>query len=119
MATALLDLTGKAPPFRTVELDLLGPDLVTLVILPNWARRVEMQWETDPGKYSSEGNAGIAIDADHMTVPADTLHSFAVSRSGRAGRPGSADLVPSVTGIRVASAAGGTIFRLTLLPSAS
>ena len=113
MPTAALDLRDRTPPFRTVDIDLLASDLATLVILPSWVRQFSFRFEGDPGKYSSEGTAGLAIDPDYQTVPADTLHSISLNRASRAGG-GSGGSIPGAYGVFIASAAGGTIVRMTL-----
>ena len=120
MATSTLNLSDLEPPFRTIEIDLLvTANFATQIFLPKWCRRVIFQFETDPGKYSSEGTGGVAIDAGHMTVPADTLHSLTFDRLGRAGRPGTVGFGLDLVSLLVATAAGGTTFRMTLLPSAA
>ena len=121
MATSILVLADLQPPFRTIEIDLpVTTNFTTQIYLPRWCRRVIFQFETDPGKYSSEGVGGVAIDAGHMTVPADTLHSLTFDRQDRAGRASQkTGFALDLVSLLVATAAGGTTFRMTLLPSAA
>ena len=107
------DLTGLQPSFRTLTITLPGADLAREVILPKWCRRISFRFETDAGKYSSEGTDGSTIDSDHQTATADTLHSISVDRAGRAG---SNTGTPSIF---FATATGSTVMRILLETSAS
>ena len=110
---AVLDLTGLKPPFATKKVDLPGGvSIVRQVKLPKWCRRVSGRWEINSGQYSHIAGDNVLIDDDHQTVPANSLHSLNLSRSGRAGDDEETD-------ISLASPVGATVVRLTLEVGAS
>lgn len=102
------DFTALNPPFRTKTFTLAGIDVATEVILPKWSRRVSFRFVANAGKYSSEGTDAGAIDANHQTVGADILHTFATDRAGRAG------VDTDEVSVFFASATASTVVRMSI-----
>lgn len=102
------DYTALAPPYRTTTFALGLADVATEVKLPKWSRRVSFRFIAAAGKYSSEGTDAAAIDADHQTVGADVLHTFATDRSGRAG------VDTDEVSVFFASSTASTVVRMTI-----
>jgi hypothetical protein len=102
------DYTALVSPYRTKTFALGLSDVATEIKLPKWSRRISFRFETNAGKYSSEGTDGAAIDADFQTVAAGILHSIATDRTGRAG------IDTDEVSIFLASTTASTVVRLTI-----
>ena len=65
-----------------------GIDVATRLDFPNNARRVRLQFVTNPGKVATEGSDGAAIDPNFYPVAADTEWSLFVDQDPQEGGRG-------------------------------
>lgn len=112
---APLDLTALRPPLRTVLVTLpAASDITRAIQFPKWMRRLSFRYISDDGKYSTEGTDAAAINSNHQTVTAGTLHSINLAKSGLAGVDTDEPIILFAT-----VAVNATQLRMTLEPGAA